>query len=221
MSILSDIEIKQLIEAELDDEKLLINPFEEDCLTPMGYDLRVGGYYKTYKNETKPPQRINEGETITIKSGETALIDTIERVCMPRNCSIGALLVSRVSQVNRGLSHISTKIDPNWDGTLKIAVSNFSKKNIELKYKEKICCIVFFSIKNPSRKERRIPDTDSMNTAVAQEGFLIKIMKKSIPPLIVIGIPAMTLIFTKNDKFLIASVSIGVAISNIVNEWIK
>ena len=220
MSIRSDIEIKQLIEAELEDEKLLINPFEEDWLTPMGYDLRVGGCYKTYKNETRK-LRINEGETITIKPGETALIDTLERIGMPRNCSIGALLVSRVSQVNRGLSHISTKIDPNWDGTLKIAVSNFSKKNIELEYKEKICCIVFFSIRNPSRKERRIPDTDSMNTAVDQEGLLIKIIKKSIPPLIVIGIPAITLVFTNNEKFLIASVSIGVAISNIINEWIK
>jgi hypothetical protein len=136
---------------------------------------------------------------------------------MPRNCSIGALLVSRVSQVNRGLSHISTKIDPNWDGTLKIAVSNFSKKNIELRYKEKICSMVFFNIKNPSRKERRIPDTDSMNTAVGQEGFLIKIIKKSLPPIIVIGIPALTLILLRMI-ILIASVSIGVAISNIVNE---
>ena len=220
MSILSDIEIKQLIEAELEDEKLLINPFEEDCLTPMGYDLRVGTRYKTYKNETRK-LRINEGETITIEPGETALIVTLERICMPRNCSIGALLVSRVSQVNRGLSHISTKIDPNWDGTLNLAVSNFSKKNIELKYQEKICCIIFFSIKKPSRKERRIPDPDPMNTAVEQERILVKIIKKSIPPLIVIGIPAITLAFTNNDKFLIASVSIAVAISNIINGWIK
>ena len=68
MSILSDIEIKQLIEAELEDEKLLINPFEEDCLTPMGYDLRVGTRYKTYKNEAIK-LRINEGETITIEPG--------------------------------------------------------------------------------------------------------------------------------------------------------
>lgn len=221
MSILSDLEIKRLIEADSEEKKLIINSFEENCLTPMGYDLRVGGYYKSYENEIRQIS-IKEGEKIKIKPGETALINTLEEIVMPRECSIGALLVSKVSQVNKGLSHISTKIDPNWaGGSLQIAVSNFSKKIIELEYKEKICCIVFFNIENPSRKAPRLAPRDPLNTAVDQKGFLIKIIKKAIPPLIIIGIPAITVAFTNNDKFLIASVSIGVAISNIINEWIK
>jgi deoxycytidine triphosphate deaminase len=51
MSVLTDTDLMNLIcsnENQLDGEKVFIANFEESNLTPLGYDLRVGGYYKTY-----------------------------------------------------------------------------------------------------------------------------------------------------------------------------
>lgn len=153
MSILTDTDLKKIIcrkESEWDQEnQLLIEEYSEECLTPMGYDLRVGGFYKTFL--AKPPlTTISRDEQVTIKPGDIALIGTLEKIKMPKNGSISALILSRVSQVSRGLSHISTKVDPGWaEGELLIPVQNFSRNNLYLDYEEKFCTIVFFKNESP------------------------------------------------------------------------
>ncbi|NWF61163.1 MAG: hypothetical protein HXY43_18375 [Fischerella sp.] len=148
MSILTDTDLKKILcydEAQWNDNKpLLIEHGSDDCLTPMGYDLRVGGFYKTFI--AKPNlDTLEEGKSVVIKPGDIALIGTYERLRMPQDGSISALILSRVSQVSRGLSNISTKVDPGWaEGELLIPVQNFSRDVIELKHKEKFCTIIFF-----------------------------------------------------------------------------
>lgn len=148
MSILTDTDLKKILcydEGQWSKEKpLLIQYGSEKCLTPMGYDLRVGGFYKTFI--TKPNLvPLKKGEKATIKPGDIALIGTYEKLRMPKDGSISALILSRVSQVSRGLSNISTKVDPGWaEGELLIPVQNFSRDVIQLEYNEKFCTIVFF-----------------------------------------------------------------------------
>ncbi|MHC5934156.1 dCTP deaminase domain-containing protein [Nostoc sp.] len=154
MSILTDTNLNEILcyeEAQWNEKKpLLIQDGSDDCITPMGYDLRVGGFYKTFI--AKPNlDTLSEGETVAIKPGDIALIGTYEKLKMPKDGSISAFILSRVSQVSRGLSNISTKVDPGWaEGELLIPVQNFSRDVIKLNYKEKFCTLVFFKNESPA-----------------------------------------------------------------------
>ena len=89
MSILTDTDLRKIIctnEAELTDDKLLIQHFDDDCLTPMGYDLRVGCFYTQYASQPNLVN-INEGEEIIIKPRNAALIATLEQIKMPKDGS--------------------------------------------------------------------------------------------------------------------------------------
>ncbi|BAY34090.1 deoxycytidine triphosphate deaminase [Nostoc carneum NIES-2107] len=154
MSILTDTDLKKILcydEAQWNELKpLLIQHGSDECITPMGYDLRVGGFYKTFI--AKPNlDTLDEGKSVEIKPGDIALIGTYEKLKMPKDGSISALILSRVSQVSRGLSNISTKVDPGWaEGELLIPVQNFSRDVIRINYKEKFCTIVFFKNESPA-----------------------------------------------------------------------
>ncbi|MBE9227709.1 hypothetical protein IQ264_19985 [Phormidium sp. LEGE 05292] len=154
MSILTDTDLKNILcyyESQLGDKKtLLIANGSDDCLTPMGYDLRVGGFYKSFISKPNLVP-IKPGKKVEIRPGDIALIGTLEQLKMPKDCSISALILSRVSQVSRGLSNISTKVDPGWkEGELLIPVQNFSRDIIELEYGEKFCTVVFFKNESPA-----------------------------------------------------------------------
>lgn len=147
MSVLTDTDLRRITcfdETQLSEDKiLLIQNGSEDCFTPMGYDLRVGGFYKTFI--AKPNLvTLDENKIVEIKPGDIALIGTLENIKMPKNGLISALILSRVSQVSKGLSNISTKVDPGWEGELLIPVQNFSRDTIRLNYKDKLCTIIFF-----------------------------------------------------------------------------
>ena len=147
MSVLTDTDLKRITcfdKAQLSEDKiLLIQNGSEDCFTPMGYDLRIGGFYKTFiaKPYLVP---LDENKKVEIKPGDIALIGTLENIIMPKDGSISALILSRVSQVSKGLSNISTKVDPGWEGELLIPVQNFSRDTIRLNSKDKLCTIIFF-----------------------------------------------------------------------------
>lgn len=219
MSILTDTYLRQIIcskEEQLDDSKIFISNFQEESLTPMGYDLKVGGYYRTYGSR-QGLTRIKQGEQIVIKPGDTALIATLEEINMPRDGSVSALVVSKLSQVARGLSNISTKIDPNWQGgSLLIALHNFSRDSIALKYSEEICSLVFFENKVSSKKAPRSGGIDRFNIASSQKARFKRLILQSLPIIVVLIIPA--LVYWRFGKSVIfdASIPISVAISQLL-----
>jgi len=126
MALLTDTSIREILcksPQSQSSNELLINPFDEDSLTPVGYDLRVGNLYSSKRGET---YNINTDEFVEIFPGDTVLIRTLENISMPKDKSISAIILSKVSKVSKGLSHISTTIDADWSGYLLIAINNHS-----------------------------------------------------------------------------------------------
>ena len=132
------------------DDRLQIVPFSEDSLTPAGYDLRVGEQYTSTKSGKTYEAAL--GDEIVIPSGDTCLISTMERVGMPRNKTLSGLIVSTVTMVAKGLSHISTSIDADWSGKLMIVVHNHASSSVRLKVGERLCTAMFLSNRTPSTK---------------------------------------------------------------------
>ncbi len=158
MSLLTDSDLTKMIcttkqEWQKRDEnnpKIYINPFTETNLKPGSYDLSVG---TSYASALKGQFQVNDNSPVTLEPGETVLITTLEEIKMPINKKVSALILSKVSQVSKGLSHISTTIDPDWEGKLLIAMTNHSRKSIKLNLREPLCTMIFFENKSAADKE--------------------------------------------------------------------
>ena len=67
---------------------------------------------------------------IYVKPKDTVLIVSNEYISFPSN--IAGYVTSRVSNVAYGFGHISTTVDPNWNGALLIALSNPSNHSLKV-----------------------------------------------------------------------------------------
>jgi deoxycytidine triphosphate deaminase len=151
MGLLTDTDLTNLIEDGKnwsDKDKLHIFPYDPECLTPIGYDLRIGPQYASSIDAEL--YSINTDDKVIIKPGDTVLITTLEDIGMPQDRTISAFITSKVSKVSKGLSHISTNIDPDWKGPLLIALHNPSRNTVSLSYGEAFCTINFIENKSPA-----------------------------------------------------------------------
>ena len=115
--------------------KLIIFPKKNECLQAASYDLtptmiamssKMGMLECIYRSKNN---QIYDNYYIIVKPKDTVLIVSREYLSLPNN--IAGYVTSRVSNVVKGFGHISTTIDPNWNGAILIALSNPS--NIPLK----------------------------------------------------------------------------------------
>lgn len=222
MSLLTDTDLEKIISDESKEcshEKIVICPYSEDCLTPIGYDLRVGNKATTSNNDGYIP--LLENKYLTIDPGATALILTLENLRMPRNRMISGLIESKVTKVSEGLSHISTTVDPDWEGNLLIAVRNHSRKRIKIKYGEPFCTIIFIENKSASTRpcEKDKGRSDILIKKFEKEAHAAarkrRFFEYSPPIIIIIGSLLGWLIFKNNPGF-VAVVAICVALSQLV-----
>ena len=130
--------------------KLLIFPFRDELLTPVGYDLTVGDRYLSLSKKVK--FTLGVSEQLVIQPGETVLVNTEEYLGLPKNKTIAGIIVSRVSIVSLGLSHISTTLDNDWEGHLLIAITNHQSYPISLQRGQHFCTAMFFVSKSPATR---------------------------------------------------------------------
>jgi len=87
---------------------------------------------------------------LPIQSGETVLISTEEYIGLPKNKTVAGIIESKVSIVSKGLSHVSTTLDPDWEGHLLIAVTNHQPHAIELRRGDPFCTVMFLLCQSPA-----------------------------------------------------------------------
>lgn len=160
MAVLTDVSIENILERNkanwdrnpnLQNTKLLIDPFDDPSLTPVGYDLRVGPRYVKMVKKSRI-HALEDNETLTICHREIVAIETEEYVGMPQNKTLSGLLVSKVSIAEKGLSHISTSLDADYRGRMIITLTNQSKRKVILKRKQPFCTVVFLENKDPASR---------------------------------------------------------------------
>jgi len=226
MSMLTDTSIQQILTDDFDgwsandgirNEKLLISNFDEGSLTPVGYDLRVGRkFLKMYRKVTQS-EDLKDDENIEICPGEIVAIKTEEYVGMPQNRMYSGILVSKVSLVEMGLSHISTSLDADWKGEMIITITNHSDRKIALTYKQPFCTMILFKNKDPATKQcGKYPEKHLMNLIDEWKPFkrkpllLLWIMKLLIPSILLIWL----LIRVLRQQVVAGEVPLYIAISS-------
>jgi dCTP deaminase len=155
--VFSDEDIKKAMEdyKNNSEDGLCIEDFDNNSLTPVGYDLRVGE--EGYSWKQKKIINIKQDTKITIEANDTVVIRTLESLSLSRKVS--ATIHSIVSKViPKGLSDISTTIDPGWTGKLLISVHNNRDSSTELTYRERLCTVCFYRVGLESKKNRGTPE---------------------------------------------------------------
>ncbi len=217
--------------------KIGIEPFTEECLSPVGYDLSVG---EQYSSALRGMGTISEDKPVIIEPGDTVLIFSLEKVKMPKSKLVSALILSKVSQVSKGLSHIATTIDPDWqENYLLIAVHNHSIKNIKLEFKERFCTIVFFETKDASEKSSQTGGAERLANFVhnydAEARRKLKQIERTNKEILIYHIISLSLIplsivvgymfFQNKPELFITTAGLGATLSQtglaIINNFLK
>jgi dCTP deaminase len=123
-----------------------IEPFDERCLTPNGYDLRVA---EVMLPDVGPAAVHREGKVV-VPPGERFLVSTVERVRMPAD--VTAQLWIRSSFARRGVFGAFGKIEAGFEGTLTVGGLNTAKQPLDLPIGERFCQVVFERMESAPRK---------------------------------------------------------------------
>jgi deoxycytidine triphosphate deaminase len=136
-------------------EPPLIENVEEKNVQPSGVDLRVKCIYKLKSggylgvNERKTPEveiacgKI--GEKYILKPNEFVLVETMEKVNMPKD--LVAFILPRSSLFRCGVSLHTAVVDPGFQGTLTFGMKNLGKFPFEIEVGSKIGQIVFEEVR--------------------------------------------------------------------------
>jgi dCTP deaminase len=157
--ILSDRDIR----LEIENGRIVIDPFDPDCVQPSSVDLHVDDRFRVFANNRYPfidvreeqPDltelvQANAGEPFILHPGEFVLGSTKERVALPDD--LVARLEGKSSLGRLGLLIHSTAgyVDPGWDGYLTLELSNVANLPITLYPGMEIGQISFFRLSTPA-----------------------------------------------------------------------
>lgn len=138
--MLTDVDIKRYL-----GKHIVIEPFESDSLSPIGYDFRVGEFLFSLEHGLL----ILEDGIYNLPAQSTIQILTKESLWV--SSRIAGTFHSRVSLVSIGLSHISTTLDPGWYGPLLITMRNNTTHTIPLKENMPFVTLIFYRVSTPTK----------------------------------------------------------------------
>lgn len=147
MGYYSDLDIRKALNKDI-----VIEPFFEDGLTPIGYDFMVGDYVFSLEKGIIEP----ENGVYLLPPQSTIQILTKESLWVSGR--IAGTFHSKVSMVSKGISHISTTLDPNWYGPLLITIRNNMDSSIELNADQQFVTLIFAEVKTPTATRHKKPE---------------------------------------------------------------
>jgi len=139
--VLSDRTIRE----QLASGRLVIDPFDEALLQPSSVDVRVADQFRVFHNSRRPFIDVREpsddltevvevadGDRFILHPGDFVLGSTLERVALPDD--LVARLEGKSSLGRLGLLIHSTAgyVDPGFDGTITLELSNVAKLPISI-----------------------------------------------------------------------------------------
>jgi dCTP deaminase len=158
--VLSDRTIARLLE----EERILIDPYDESLLQPSSVDVRVDRFFRVFHNaryafiDVKEPQEdltelveIDDERPFILHPGEFVLGSTLERIVLPDD--LVARLEGKSSLGRLGLLIHSTAgfIDPGWDGHVTLELSNVANLPITIYHGMKIGQVSFMQLSEPAQ----------------------------------------------------------------------
>ncbi len=157
--LLSDRDIR----AEIDSGRLVVDPFDDKAIQPASIDVRLDRYFRVFVNSrythidpAKQQDDLTElvektgDQPFILHPGEFVLASTFETFVYPPD--LAARIEGKSSLGRLGLLTHSTAgfIDPGFDGTITLELSNVANLPITLWPGMKIGQLCFFRLSSPA-----------------------------------------------------------------------
>lgn len=132
---------------------LVIAPWEERLASPVGYDLRLGLFYKIHNEKKEGCFFHKDDHSAILEPNELAIVKTLEFVWL--SAAFGATCHIKGSWGSKGLilCNAST-IDPNWSGDLVFVIKNCGIFPLEIKYGDPLLTMTTFAFQTPTQTEQ-------------------------------------------------------------------
>lgn len=155
--VLSDVDILEAISYG----DIFINSFDSANLTPLGYNFSPSEIVLSIKSGF--PLRVHSKgceRFVWVRPNDTVLISTKEYLAVGKN--VMGTFHSKVKLVSKGFGHISTTLDPGWNGPLLISLNNPTSRKLKLIISRDgkplpFVTLVFYRLLTPSNKAHDNP----------------------------------------------------------------
>jgi deoxycytidine triphosphate deaminase len=165
---------------KLFDREIVIYPYDKKNLTPVGYNFTYSNFI--YSLSTCSFKKITETETkpahFYLRPNETVLVLTRETIWVSKH--IGGTLHSKVGVIIEGLSHVSTTLDPGWQGQLLVPINNPTNRKIIVPIRDDVGEVLSFITLVLQRSEKE-SGLEHNNKAARLDLLKDIIVKKSKP----------------------------------------
>ncbi len=131
---------------------ILIYPFKKSRLTgsclaltasQYAYDIKDKKLLDAHSDSNQPDQKF-----FILPPRDTVLVWTQESVCISEYFC--GSIIARVRLVSKGIGHIGTRVNPNWEGILCITLHNLSDADIQINVGETIAYLRFHKLLSKS-----------------------------------------------------------------------
>ena len=153
----------QDILAEIDDGRLVIDPFEHDMLQPSSIDIRLDRFFRVFNNhrwthidpameqaDLTAEFECPPGEPFVLHPGEFALASTFECVELPADLASRAEGKSSLGRLGLLVHATAGFIDPGFHGHVTLELSNVATLPIRLWPGMKIGQLCFIRMSSPA-----------------------------------------------------------------------
>lgn len=187
--MLSDQDIfKELIKAK----NLVIYPLKVKSINKGSINLTANKYAWDIENE----ESVVSNDVIHIKANRTVAIVTNEHIYV--SDSIKGSYHSRVSLSVRGLSNISTTLDPTWNGLSLITISNMTKTEQKIGVNQEFVTLTLEYLNTKASK-------DGINKAPSRTDLISKLASKKqwaeLQPLAEMSVANLRIAMKDSDEY--------------------
>lgn len=159
--VLSDVDIIERIE----DDSLIIEPYEESNVEPASVDFRLGEDHKSVRarylrgeegivdvsDDDNDALMYEELEpTLIVPPGTFILTTTLERVEIPDDLVANVLGRSSLGRLGISVHQTAGYIDPGFKGQITLELSNHGPAPVKLSPGQRICQVVFDELSSPA-----------------------------------------------------------------------
>ena len=108
----------------------------------VSYDLRVGREYKDHRDKGK--HDLPKGGKIILHPGTAVIVETEEYIQLPR--TLFALVVPKVTLLQKGLSNTMSKVDPGYHGHLLVTLFNLGQQTETISRGDSCCALCVMQV---------------------------------------------------------------------------
>lgn len=131
--VLSDEDILEAVH----NGTIYIAPFDRSQLQPAGYNLTPTRFFYSTKKKRFLNIIENSDEVyVMVDRNDTVLVRTRESVAI--SSLLSGAFYSKVKVVSEGFGHVSTTLDPNWQGQLLISLNNPTNRKLKFSIEKNV-----------------------------------------------------------------------------------